>query len=286
MTSPRTLVAAIAVLLFAAACGGDTDEIVADAGALGHIHDLVVTGDGELLVASHTGLYRIDDVDRAVLVGTEQHDLMSMSADADGLLASGHPDLRLEKYRVDDHPPHLGLARSSDMGITWNVEQDLLGTRDFHALVPTAIGIYAADAQGTIMLRHPDGVWSELGELTARDLAADPNDTNVLVATDYEGQLFESNDGAQTWQQLGAAPKLIEIEWPENDRLVGAAEDGTLWTTSSLTEPWTSIDTGLEEIETLHVDNGQWWLTVHGGAIYSSEDSGQTWTDVYQPPKR
>ena len=286
MTFPRTSVAVLAVALLAAGCGGNDDALVAEAGALGHIHDLVVTEEGDLLVASHSGLYRIDAIDRAVLVGTEQHDLMSMSSDADGLLASGHPDLRLEKYKVEDHPPHLGLARSHDMGITWSVEQDLLGTRDFHALVPTPEGIFAADAQGTIMFRGPDGDWSELGDLTARDLAVNPTNTHSLVATDYDGILWASSEGGQTWVQVNTAPAMIEIEWPESGRLVGASEEGTIYTSTSLDGPWDEADTGFEEVETLHLHDDRWWLTTHGGAIHSSDDNGQTWADVYQPPQR
>lgn len=211
---------------------------------------------------------------------------MSMSSDANGLLASGHPDLRLEKYRVEDHPPHLGLARSDDMGITWSVEQDLLGTRDFHALVPTSEGIFAADAQGTIMFRGLDGDWSELGDLTARDLAVNPTNTKSLVATDYDGILWASNDGGQTWVQVNTAPAMIEIEWPESGRLVGASEQGTIYTSSSLDGPWDGADTGFEEVETLHLHDDRWWLTTHGGAIHASDDNGQTWADVYQPPQR
>jgi hypothetical protein len=286
MTSPRILALTFAVLLAAASCASDSIEIVAEPGALGHIHDLVLSSDDTLLVASHSGLYRIDNIDRAVLVGTEQHDLMSMSADADGLLASGHPDLRLEKYRVQDHPPHLGLARSADLGHTWTVEADLLGMRDFHALVPTGDGIFAADSQGTVMLRQPNGVWTERGELAARDLAVKPGDTGTLVGTDYDGQIWRSNDGGRTWSLLDGAPKLIEIDWPESDRLVGADEDGTIWVASTPEGPWTSVISGLEEIETLHVDNDQWWLAMHGGAIHTSTDQGQTWTAIYLPPER
>jgi hypothetical protein len=286
MTSPRILALLFALLLFTASCTSDSGEVVAEPGALGHIHDLVLTDDDTLLVASHSGLYRIDNIDRAVLVGTEQHDLMSMSADPDGLLASGHPDLRLEQFRVKDHPPHLGLARSTDLGQNWTVEADLLGIRDFHALVPTVDGVLAADAQGTVMLRQPDGVWTELGELAARDLAVKPNDTSTLVGTDYEGQVSLSNDGGQIWNLLDGAPELIEIEWPESDRLVGAQEDGTIWIASTPDGPWTSIISGLEEIETLHIDDGQWWLTVHGGAIHTSTDEAQTWTPVYLPPQQ
>jgi len=286
MTSPRIFALSFALLFVAASCASDSSDVVAEPGALGHIHDLVLTDDDTLLVASHSGLYRIDDIDRAVLVGTEQHDLMSMSADAHGLLASGHPDLRLEKYFVEDHPPHLGLARSNDLGQTWTVEADLLGMRDFHALVPTVDGVFAADSQGAVMLRQPDGVWTELGELAARDLAVMPNDTNILVGTNYEGQVSRSEDGGRLWSLLDGAPELIEIEWPESDRLVGAQEDGTIWIASTPDGPWTSVISGLEEIETLHIDDDQWWLTVHGGAIHTSTDEGQTWTAIYLPPDR
>ena len=286
MGSIRTHALAIVVLLVAASCASDDTAVVAGPGALGHIHDLVFTDDDTLLVASHTGLYRIDGIDSAVLVGTEQHDLMSMSSDADGLLASGHPDLRLDKYRVEDHPPHLGLARSADLGQTWTVEADLLGTRDFHALVPTADGVFAADAQGTVMLRSPNGVWTELGELTARDLAVNPSDSSTLIGTDYEAGVWRSDDGGRTWLPLAGAPDLIEIEWPESDRLVGAQEDGRLWIAGTPEGPWTSLTSGLEDAETLHIDEGQWWLTLHGGAIHTSTDEGKTWTTIYLPPER
>jgi hypothetical protein len=286
MTSPRALALSFAVLLGVASCASDSDEVVAEPGALGHIHDLVLTDDDTLLVASHGGLYRIDDVDRAVLVGTEQHDLMSMSADADGLLASGHPDLRLEKYRVEDHPPHLGLARSADFGQTWTVEADLLGRRDFHALVPTVDGVFAVDAQGTVMLRHPDGAWVELGELAARDLAVNPDDSAALLGTDYDSQVWRSDDGGQLWRPLEGAPELLEIDWNESGRLVGAQEDGTVWTANTPDGPWTSGASEIEEIETLHTDDGQWWLTAHGGAIHTSTDAGQTWEAIYLPPEK
>lgn len=286
MTKFHLLSVVLAGLLIATSCSSDSAEVVAEAGALGHIHDLVVTESGELLVASHSGLYRIDAIDRAVLLGTEQHDLMSMAADDDGLVASGHPDLRLVKYMVEDHPPHLGLARSNDLGSTWEVEADLLGMRDFHALVPTADGVFAADAQGTIMFRQPNGDWIELGELSARDLAVKPGDNEVVVATDSDGQLSLSDDGARTWQTVSSAPALIEIEWPEPNQLVGADEGGTIWMSSSPDGPWKNVDSGLEEIETLHIDDGRWWLTEHGGAIYTSSDDGQTWAAVYQPPQR
>lgn len=279
-------IVAIITALLLAACSDDDVQQIAGPGALGHIHDLVVTDDDQLLVASHSGLYRIDSVDEAVLVGTEQHDLMAMSADSEGLLASGHPDLRLKKYFVEDHPPHLGLARSADFGRTWTVEEELLGIRDFHAIVPTSDGIFAADAQGTILRRDPDGTWVELGDVTARDLAVSPATPDELIATDWDGIVLSSSDGALTWQPLVNAPNLLEIEWPEPELLLGASENGEIWTSTALADPWVEIAQAPPEVETFHVTDGQWWVTLHGGAIRTSLNDGQTWTTVYEPPER
>ncbi|MDW3178622.1 MAG: hypothetical protein R8J94_14625 [Acidimicrobiia bacterium] len=285
LLSRRVFATAVTTLVLAA-CGSDTTDRVAGPGDLGHIHDLVETADGELLAASHSGLYRITDTETAILVGSEQHDLMSMAADDDLLYASGHPDLRLEKYRVADHPPHLGLARSGDGGETWTVEADLLGKHDFHALLPTSRGLYAADTQGMIRLRTPAAEWTDLGELAARDLAADPDNPDHLVATDEEAQIWVSTDGARTWSRVQDAPPVIEVEWEESDLLVAATEDGVLYRAGSPDGPWASVASAPGEIETLHIDDGRWWVTGHGGSIHFSTDDAATWEAVYLPPER
>lgn len=285
-TKQRLLIAMLSGALALSACSTDTGDRVAGPGELGHIHDLVIDEDGGLLVASHSGLYRIESVDRAVLVGTEQHDLMSMATDGADIVASGHPDLRLEKYRVDDHPPHLGLARSSDSGQTWTVEDDLLGKHDFHALAPTDVGVYAADTAGLIMLKSPNGDWKNLGALAARDLAANPLDPSQIVATDENGAAWYSEDGALTWDPLPNAPAVIEIEWTADDQIIAASPDGTLWQTTAPTEAWSEIATGPSDVETVHIEDDQWWVTVHGGAIHTSTDHGESWTPVYAPPER
>lgn len=285
-TTQRLVIALLTAVLALSACSNDTGDRVAGPGELGHIHDLVIDEDGSLLVASHSGLYRIESVDRAVLVGSEQHDLMSMAAHDSDILASGHPDLRLERYRVDDHPPHLGLARSGDGGQTWTVEADLLGKHDFHALAPTNVGVYAADTAGQVMLRPPSGEWENLGALAARDLAANPLDPSQLIATDEDGAAWYSGDGALTWDPLPNAPAVIEIEWTANGQIIAASEDGTLWQTTALNDTWSEIATSPGDLETLHIEDEQWWVTVHGGAIHTSIDDGESWTPVYAPPER
>ncbi len=279
-------VVGLAVTAVATACGApNKGDVVAMAGDLGHIHDLVIDENDEVFVASHTGLWRIEDPDRAVLVGTERHDLMAMAELDDGaLVASGHPDLRRDEYRIEDHPPFLGLTRSDDGGRTWEVV-DLLGEADFHALVPVGDQIFAAETTGRIWRLDQDDTWEQLGEIEARDLAVHPTDPAMQLAPDHDGTLWSSTDGAASWERLDHAPEVVEIEWPTSDRIFAASEDGTIWSATSPSDEWTDLASGPAEVETFHVDSeGRRWVTVHGGAILRSDDDGRSWDDIYVPP--
>ena len=79
---------------------------------------------------------------------------------------------------------------------------------------------------------------------------------------------------------------MIEIEWTANDQIIAASEDGTLWQTTTLNDAWSEIANGPSDLETLHIEDDQWWVTVHGGAIHTSTDDGDSWTPVYTPPER
>ncbi len=278
----------LGIVLVATACGsGGSDPIVAGPDDLSHIHDLTFDEDGNLLVASHLGLWRVEGPDRAVLVGAQQHDLMSMTSDIDGsLIAGGHPDLRLDDFRVEDRPPFLGLARSTDGGRSWDV-MGLLGEADFHALVPRDGGLYAAGGAGRIWHLDSEGNWTQLGEMLARDLAIDPEDTNRQIAPDYDGGVFVSTDGALTWTPIADAPALTEVEWPQPGEILGMDDEGAVWEATTPEGPWSEIVRGPVGVETFWVDpNGSWWATVEGDAISRSDDRGASWQVVYQPPAR
>ncbi|MCB0995870.1 MAG: hypothetical protein KDB21_12310 [Acidimicrobiales bacterium] len=279
----RHLLAALAVTAVVAGCGSsESGQVVAGPGDLGHVHDLTIDADGMVLVASHTGLWRIEATDRAVLVGSERHDLMAMTALDDGtLLVSGHPDLRLEEYHVEDHPPFFGLTESRDGGQTWEVV-DLLGEADFHALVALPDRLYAAETAGRIWRRDADGSWEQLGELEARDLAVDPSDPDRLVGTDWDGRLWVSDDGAVSWEAVSDAPAMTEVEWLGSGGLVGVAEDGAIFTATDPAGPWADHRSAPGEVETLHVEGDTWWVTTHGDNIATSTDEGASWTDVYK----
>lgn len=275
----------VAGALLLAACGSSGGEVVAGPHDLGHIHDMVLDSDGTLMVASHTGLYRVEGSDRALLIGDEQHDLMSMAQlDNGALIAGGHPNLLLDKYVADDKPPFLGLVESSDGGESWEIIA-LLGDADFHALVPRAEGLYAAGGAGLIWFQDLDGQWSQLGEVAARDLALHPDNSDRQVVADYDNVVWVSSDRAATWTTVDDAPALAEIEWLQPDQLIGMDPAGTIWTASAPEGPWSEVATGPEEVETLFIDPaGSWWVAVQGGAISRSDDEGGSWQQVYVQP--
>nr|NIR41177.1 hypothetical protein [Actinomycetota bacterium]NIS36166.1 hypothetical protein [Actinomycetota bacterium]NIU22194.1 hypothetical protein [Actinomycetota bacterium]NIU70738.1 hypothetical protein [Actinomycetota bacterium]NIV58735.1 hypothetical protein [Actinomycetota bacterium] len=186
-------------------------------------------------------------------------------------------------------PPFLGLVRSNDSGESWEIV-DLLGDADFHALAPTPTGLFAAETTGRIwFLDETSGQWSQLGEIEARDLAVNPADPTQQLAPDYDAGVWASNDGAVTWTRLDTAPPLIEIEWDSAQGIVGITVDGGVWVSDELEGPWTETAAfdSADEVETFYIDpNGNWWVTVHGGAIFHSTDAGGTWDQAYDPPDR
>lgn len=280
----RSTLAAV-FLVFAglvAACGTDPAEIVADPGDLRHIHDFAMADDGTLLAASHTGLYRIEGLERALLVGTERHDLMAMIREDDGdLLASGHPDLRLERYRVDGKEPHLGLIESSDLGRSWNL-LGMLGEADFHALAAAPNGTYAAESTGgAVWFRSAAGEWERRGALELNDLAVDPDDSSRVLGTALDGGLWYSIDGGIDWTEIPDAGEVVEVEWPSGDSTYGIDATGKIWSAADPESEWAIVGDGPSEVETFWIDSGTWWVGVHGGDIWRSDNSGADWVQVY-----
>lgn len=279
---PRVLIRSIIAVAVAtaAACAADSPDVVAGADDLGHIHDIVEL-EGDLLIATHSGLYRVDDPTTAVLVGTERHDLMALTADGSALQASGHPDLRIDAYRVEGLPAHLGLAESSDGGRSWRVDPDLLGRIDFHALAWAGDVLFGADTEGRIRARQPDGTWNGRGRLDATDLAVDPTDPNHLLAASGGG-LWHSTDGGRTWATDPSAPAITQVEWTA-DGVVVATTDGDIRLAAEPGATWRMIVAPPVDVETLAIVDGRWLVTGRGGTIH--ELVGETWMPLYEPTR-
>ncbi len=286
----RAAVAALAgivavALVLAVQSRRSNEAFVAGPDDLGHIHDLVLDGDGALLVATHSGLYRIEGDQEATLVGSARHDLMALATSGDGeLLASGHPDLRDQDWQVADKPPFMGLARSGDEGESWE-PGELLGDADFHAIaLLDETSLLAAESSGVIWFNEGDQ-WDRRGELLIEDLAIDPNDNQVVVGLTDQAVLVVSDDQGRTWSEIESAPSLAVLDWMSSGELIGVQPDGTVLSSSEITGRWTTIGSVSAEPEAVLAFDGQLWIAIEGGQIWHREGDAAL-SMLYNPPDR
>ncbi len=116
------ILAVVLITVVLGACGGGEEEASAPAGSTpvasaepqtGHVHALGVDpGDGSIVVAAHSGLFRAaSGAKRAERLGEERRDVMGFTIEGPGqYVGSGHPDPRA------GGPPSVGFIRSSDGG--------------------------------------------------------------------------------------------------------------------------------------------------------------------------
>jgi len=282
----RSLAVAVALVLVAASCGSsrDGDAVVANIGDLGHVHDIVVD-DSDVYLAAHSGLFRVEGPTRAVLVGEFRHDFMSMTSGADGLVASGHPDLRFDEWRVEGKPAHLGFVASDDLGGSWT-PVSLLGEVDFHSLTSRSDGgFYGADSSGVILASSTGDDWEQRSSMQSSDLAASPDDAGSLLGIVADtGLLMLSDDGAQSWTVVTNAPVLRRVQW-RSDKIVGVATDGTLYETPNLGGSWSVLGQVDEEPVAFTSRDSEYWIVTDDAGVLHS-DNGSDFRTVYTAPDR
>lgn len=272
--STAAIVAVVAAMVLTACAQGErAAENPPTAADLVHVHGLDESEDG-LFVATHTGLFEIAR-DRIERVGDAAHDLMGFTVAGPGdLLASGHPDLRVEELLAEGKPPHLGLVHSVD-GETWE-PLSLLGEADFHSLVAAHDRIYGFDSTGArFMVSSDRRQWDVRAEqLGIADFAVSPENPETVVAAVQEGTA-RSNDGGREWRLVGREPYLF-LSWTA-DGLYGAAANGEVAQSEDAGETWQARGRLPGAPEALHVGgDGVIYASVAGSGIYRSADGGAT----------
>lgn len=216
-------------------------EGAGEATAITHVHAITrAPADGAVLLATHEGLYRLEDGDltRAGPIV----DLMGFTIAADGrYLASGHPGLGV------DLPEPLGLAESADGGQSWSV-LSRGGESDFHALAAGPAGIIAFDGQ---LRFSPDGRTWQMRAIPSApvSLAVSPKSGAVLAATE-NGVLRSTDDGA-SWSPLNTPQLASLVAWADDRTIAATGIDGRLLTSTDAGANWTSSEEPLGEITAL-----------------------------------
>lgn len=270
---------ATTLICLAALTACSTDDINTDTAssatedtALGHVHGLGVDpADGTLYVASHNGVFRVED-GAPERVADRWQDTMGFAVVGPGhFLGSGHPDLQ------EDLPSSLGLIESTDGAETWQAVS-MQGDADLHAIEPVGDRIYAYDSHtGALIVTSNRTDWDTISTQPLYDLAANPDDPTTVYATTDQGVLVASVDG-QPPVPVDGAPTLTAIDWQPDGPLVGVAPDGTVHTSID-SRAWTEAGALDGVAEALDASPGMWHAATETG-VYESTDDGDTWTAV------
>lgn len=194
-----------------------------------HVHGLSVSETGQVLLATHDGLFDVTKQPAAKIGPT--NDLMGFTGSTDHgvLYASGHPG------EGSDLANPLGLIRSTDAGKTWE-KVSRQGESDFHALTATKSGIVGFDGA---LRTSPDGkTWTTVtADFVPAVLAGNPTSDTVL-ATTPQG-IRRSIDGGRTWPTVNSGPVVQFAAFASPAEAVGVEPDGTVHSSADAGATWT-----------------------------------------------
>ena len=245
---------------------------------LTHVHALAVEPtDGSLLLASHSGLFRLGD-SGFERVGTKEQDLMGFGIAAPNTyVASGHP---APEDQLGDVVTHLGLIRSRNAGRTWrNVALD--GVADFHILRARGPLIYGYDVAGNRLLVTMNGgrEWHQRrvpGD-PVFDLALDPARPTRALAVLRDG-LYGTTNAGRRWGLVSR--QLGFLAWPAAGELYLIDVAGTVFTSVDGVA-WRPVGTiGASPVALTSGPSGELYVALDDRTIRVSRDKGRTWQPV------
>lgn len=227
---------------------------------------------GELLLATHEGLFRLSDGGSLRRVGPLV-DLMGFAVGPDGTFyASGHPGAGTPL------PEPAGLLTSTNEGQTWQVASRG-GQSDFHALTAGPTSVVGFD--GVLRTTTDRRTWvTRTISSPPRTLTAAPG-SGALLATTADGLHASTDDGA-SWRSLTPPETAVLASWADDDNVVIVTASGRLATSSDRGLTWTLHPRSVGAPEALFAyaaGKGQIEVfVVVGSKILRTTDAGATTT--------
>ncbi|MEU1691665.1 F510_1955 family glycosylhydrolase [Streptomyces hirsutus] len=272
-----TIAAFAALALTLTACSGDGsgsgEAQTSPSSTVSHIHGVGIDpADDRLYVATHEGVFTSGENNEPQRVGDSRDDYMGFTvAKAKTFLASGHPAPDAEG------PANKGLVESADAGKTWKTKS-LSGEVDFHALEYADGTIYGYDSTNGKVRVSKDGVkWQDRATLSALDIAVNPDDTQMLLATTEAG-VAKSTDGGKTFAD-GAKPVLYFVSWGAPDTLYGIDGSGALQRSADSGDTWKKVGTAPGgQPQALTAVDAERVLVATQDGVYESKSGGKTFT--------
>jgi photosystem II stability/assembly factor-like uncharacterized protein len=282
MMRDHIAIACAAALLALAAVPPASAETLAELAKRTHFHGIAVTsaGTAKLLLASHHGLFAVDENGQATLVSPVQ-DFMGFSpnpADALSYYASGHPATG----------GNLGFIKSSDGGASWTqVSQGLDGPVDFHQLdVSPADPLTVYGVYGALQVSRDGGKsWIAVGEPPGGliSIAASSLGANRVFAAAKTG-LYVSEDAGKNWALAQFESEIVSLVESGTNGTLHAFVLGRGFMKANETDigSWTALANDFGERIPLHLavdpqNENALYMTTQDNAVLASGDGGLTW---------
>ncbi len=239
----------------------------------GHVHGIGLNpGDDRVYVASHQGVFRLDDGAPTLIADRAQDTMGFTIAGPDRFLASGHP----APGSTDPNP--LGLIASTDRAASWS-PLSLAGTSDLHSIDTAGDTIHAYGADGQILSSQDGGrSWETIARGQFIDIAANPSAPDQLLATTETANLVSVTAGKEP-TQIAGAPPLVLIDRTSSDEIVGVDPVGAVFISADDGDSWretTSLDS---RPEAFSVRSGTWFAATEDG-LFRSSDKGKAWQRI------
>jgi photosystem II stability/assembly factor-like uncharacterized protein len=249
--------------------------------AITHIHAaLREPGNDQVLVATHQGIFTLDDAGEdnvthhnppTLHLISPMLDFMGLTRSPDGTLyASGHAGTDLGF----DEP--MGLITSADGGRTWE-QRSRGGLSDFHGLGAGTGLIVGYDGE----LRHTTDAtnWQDLkspGSPTS--LAVSPDGRTTAIVT--SGELHLTQDTGRTWSLIETPDPITLVAFADNTTLLTTTAEGRLHRSDDAGRTWTSGETpiapDLTYLSATRTGSTVDVLAVSDLNIFSTDDLGTT----------
>ena len=245
-----------------------------------HVHGLGRNpADGALIVATHTGLFRVEGQgEPPTRVADNYQDTMGFTViGPDHFLGSGHPG------SVPDDPPFLGLIESRNAGKRWR-PISLRGKVDFHVLEAQGRTVYGFgsdfETREARFLRSRDGgrAWDQLTPPEPLvGLAIDPEDARRVVALG-EDRGHMSRDGGETWRPLDLAGGFVT--WTREVGVVSVDLEGNVRRADEPDQEWERAGRIGTAPAAFDSADDELLVATHDGRIMSSRDRGASWQEL------
>ncbi|OGG75023.1 hypothetical protein A3H74_04215 [Candidatus Kaiserbacteria bacterium RIFCSPLOWO2_02_FULL_51_13] len=249
--------------------------------AISHGHGLAVDPNdaSKLYIATHYGLFLLEDEQNLYQVGNTRDDYMGFSphpTDSSVFFSSGHPA----------RGGNIGFQKSEDGGFTWKkISNGLGGPVDFHAMAvsPADPNVIYGWYQGNLQTSKDSGAtWEKYRtDFPVVHFAADTKGPQMLYASSPQG-FFKSIDGGATWQQLFNGFVATSVVNPSDQSILSVSEKYGLARSVDGGTTWTAITERFNGETPLYISHYRQnpdiaYLLTEKNNVYKSTDGGDTW---------